>query len=121
MLAAPSGAPQVLGSLLRCPVGSVEDPGDTEHAVEQVLLVVGQGRRACERRKQGVAMRSAMSKLSARERQILDRLLGGEHNKRIAHALGISPKTVAAHRAHFLKKLGVGDLLELDRLLEARQ
>lgn len=51
---------------------------------------------ACER----VAM------LSKRERDVLERLLGGSSNKAIARDLELSPRTVEMHRARMLQKLG---------------
>ena len=45
--------------------------------------------------------------LSAREREVLDLLVGGADQDEIAQALFISPKTVATHIQHILGKLGV--------------
>lgn len=51
--------------------------------------------------------------LTAREWQVL-RLLGGwKRKEEIASALGISPRTVEAHRARIREKLGIGSLPEL--------
>lgn len=53
-----------------------------------------------------------IAQLSAREREILTRLTGGATNKVVAIALGISPRTVEAHRARILEKLEVSTLAE---------
>ncbi len=54
-----------------------------------------------------------MDTLTAREWQVL-RLLGGwKRKEEIASALGISPRTVEAHRARIREKLGIGSLPEL--------
>jgi DNA-binding NarL/FixJ family response regulator len=47
--------------------------------------------------------------LTPRERQILELIVGGRSNKRIALELEISEKTVKAHVGHLLAKLGVTD------------
>ncbi|UGS33727.1 response regulator [Capillimicrobium parvum] len=47
--------------------------------------------------------------LTAREREVLELIVAGESNKRIARALGISEKTVKTHVGHVLAKLGVTD------------
>jgi DNA-binding NarL/FixJ family response regulator len=47
--------------------------------------------------------------LTAREREVLELIVAGESNKRIARALGISEKTVKAHVGRVLAKLGVTD------------
>jgi DNA-binding NarL/FixJ family response regulator len=49
----------------------------------------------------------AISQLTPREREVLDRLAGGENQTEIAQALYISPKTVAGHIQHVLAKLNV--------------
>ena len=40
-----------------------------------------------------------MAKLSPRERQVLDGLVGGRSTKQTAYDLGISARTVEVHRA----------------------
>lgn len=44
--------------------------------------------------------------LSQREKEILSLVVDGKTSKEIAQSLKISPKTVEAHRASFLRKLG---------------
>jgi NarL family two-component system response regulator LiaR len=48
-------------------------------------------------------------KLTRREREVLELIVGGRSNKRIALELGISEKTVKTHVGHVLAKLGVTD------------
>ena len=47
--------------------------------------------------------------LTSREKQVLELIVGGRSNKRIALELGIAEKTVKAHVGHLLAKLGVSD------------
>ena len=47
--------------------------------------------------------------LTPRERQVLELIVGGRSNKRIALELGISEKTVKTHVGHVLAKLDVTD------------
>src|SRR2546430_13793795 len=53
--------------------------------------------------------------LSTREREILQRLADGKSNKEVANALGISVRTVEAHRASLFRKLGIDSIAELVR------
>jgi FixJ family two-component response regulator len=48
-----------------------------------------------------------------REREVMERVIAGKLNKVIADDLGISIKTVEAHRARVMEKLGVSSLAEL--------
>jgi two-component system response regulator FixJ len=56
--------------------------------------------------------RRKIESLSPRERDVLERMLGGASNKHIARSLGLSPRTVEMHRAKMLGRLGVGTTLE---------
>jgi FixJ family two-component response regulator len=56
--------------------------------------------------------------LTAREVEVLDLLVQGLHNRRIAEVLGISPRTVEVHKARVLDKHGVGSVVELVRRIE---
>jgi two-component system response regulator FixJ len=54
--------------------------------------------------------------LSTREREVLDLLVTGKPNKVVARMLGISPRTVEAHRARILERLRVRNLADAVRL-----
>jgi FixJ family two-component response regulator len=58
-------------------------------------------------------VRARIAALSNREREVLDRLLAGGTNKTIARDLGISPRTVEAHRARIMERLEARSLPEL--------
>jgi FixJ family two-component response regulator len=63
-----------------------------------------------------VSRDALLSKLTLRESQVLERIVAGRLNKQIADDLGISIKTVEAHRANIMEKLGantVADLLKI--------
>jgi two-component system, LuxR family, response regulator FixJ len=56
---------------------------------------------------------SALSVLTAREREVAELVVQGRQTREIAEQLGISIKTVEFHRAHVREKLGVTSLAEL--------
>jgi RNA polymerase sigma factor (sigma-70 family) len=70
--------------------------------------------RSTERRRADVARRIA--RLTPREREVLQRVVEGRHNREIAAELGISPRTVEVYKAKLLDKLQVERLPELLRL-----
>ena len=51
--------------------------------------------------------------LTQREREVIDLVVQGRKNKQIAEALGISVKTVEAHRARAMEKMDVNSVAEL--------
>jgi FixJ family two-component response regulator len=66
----------------------------------------------------GIAVEAARTKLSERERQVMDLMVKGLHNRHIAKELGISPRTVEVHKARVMEKLGVKSLVEFVRLVD---
>lgn len=62
---------------------------------------------------------SIFAELSAREREVMSLMARGLSHRAIGDELGISPRTVEAHRARLMRKLAVGNLAELIHLLNA--
>lgn len=56
---------------------------------------------------------ASLSRLSTREREVMEHTLAGRSSKEIGRILTISPKTVDVHRANILRKLEVGTAREL--------
>jgi FixJ family two-component response regulator len=71
------------------------------------------------KRREGLDRQQLLGKiasLSGREREVFHFVADGELNKVIAFKLGISQRTVEAHRTHLMKKLGVRTLAQLVRI-----
>ncbi len=56
------------------------------------------------------AAEDPLDRLSTREREILQLLVEGKSNIRIAELLYLSPKTIETYRSHLMQKLGINDL-----------
>jgi two-component system response regulator FixJ len=61
------------------------------------------------------AAAARMARLTRRQRQVFEHVLAGHSNRAIATELGLSEKTVEAHRAQVMKKLGANSVVELVR------
>lgn len=59
----------------------------------------------------------ALTGLTPRERQVMDRVAAGQANKVIASELGLSPKTVEIHRGRMMKKMGATSVAQLVNML----
>jgi DNA-binding NarL/FixJ family response regulator len=59
------------------------------------------------------ALRASRSRLTPREREIVQLLAEGKSNKEVASLLGISVKTAEAHRANVMLKLNFHSITEL--------
>ncbi len=57
-----------------------------------------------------------MSRLTARERQVLLMITDGLLNKQTAHELGVSQRTIENHRLRMMEKTGVRTFAQLVRL-----
>lgn len=81
-----------------------------------VALVRDTNRR--ERREQVGQIRKRYEALSPRERSVLDHVVAGRLNKQIASAIGASERTVKAHRARVMTKMGASSVAELVRAID---
>ncbi len=70
---------------------------------------------ASARREAEQTDRAELGKLTARQREILQRVAEGQNTKQIAADLGISGKTVEAHRLQTMRRLGIHDVPGLVR------
>ena len=65
--------------------------------------------------------RARLARLTPRERDVMDLVIQGRPNKIIAHDLGLSQRTVEAHRAGMMRHALVKSLPELVRLVMAAE
>src|SRR5579864_2427528 len=70
-----------------------------------------------EKRQENAQARAKFALLSPREVQVLQGIVSGKPNKVISAELNISLKTVEAHRASVMKKMGVKSVPELVKLV----
>jgi len=96
-------------------VDFLEKPFDDQQLCRNVAIALEQ---AVERRTeftQRERNQTLLSRLTPRERQVLDLIASGRLNKQIADDLSISIKTVEAHRANIMDKFEVRTMADLMR------
>ena len=79
------------------------------HAGEAIIDPTVAARRGSALTNDRPAGRDPADQLTRREREVLELIVRGRSNKRIAFELGIAEKTVKTHVGHLLAKLGVTD------------
>lgn len=88
-------------------------PYSPEQLLDALAAAQASIREQAERSHEAERAAAAIASLSAREREVLEGLLAGGSNKTIARDLDISPRTVEAHRARIMERLGTHNLPEL--------
>ena len=94
----------------------IQKPFKEDQLVALVERMLEQARASFAEHQQAASRDALLAKLTGREAQVLERIVAGRLNKQIADDLGISIKTVEAHRANIMEKLGantVADLLKI--------
>lgn len=84
-------------------------PQVSSRIVHNLFMVVQNGKAAIEQ------------PLTAREREILDLVADGYSNQEIAQQVCVSVKTVEAHKAHIIAKLGLKGTMDLVKYAVRRQ
>ena len=97
-------------------VDFVVKPFDYRHLVELVRECLKSSADSWARRRRGGGWSSQLAALTAREREVLDRVVAGKPNRVIADELAVTIKTIEWHRARIMERLQVRSLAELIRL-----
>lgn len=95
----------------------LEKPLDDNQLVAAIRAAL---QRDAEDRGRALAVAQAkqwIERLTPREREVLDLVVAGRHNREIAADLGISVRTVEVYKARLMEKLRVDRLPELIRLV----
>ncbi|MDP4590895.1 MAG: LuxR C-terminal-related transcriptional regulator, partial [Burkholderiaceae bacterium] len=105
--------PMAVSTLKKGAVDFLEKPFNESDLRETVSRMFDQ---ANDRLKKAQAQKThdaMLNRLTSREQQVLERIVAGRLNKQIADDLGISIKTVEAHRANIMEKLQVTTVADL--------
>ena len=97
-------------------VDFLEKPFDEQGPVRAVELAFARERDRLAARGVARMREKSLAALSPREREVLDLLVEGLHNRDVAERLGISPRTVEVHKARVMEKLEARNLAELIRI-----
>ena len=99
----------------------IEKPVDNDRLVELVGSAMARDAALAQRKARAEQLASRMQRLTQREREVMQRVVAGQHNREIAADLGISPRTVEVYKARLMDKLDVRRVADLVKLaLEAQ-
>ncbi len=96
-------------------VDFLEKPFDNVQLFAAIETAFALEERRIQRHDSRRADAQKLSRLTTREREVLEQAARGLHAKEIAAALGISPRTVEVHKTRIMEKLDVRNVAELVR------
>ncbi|MEY2952581.1 MAG: hypothetical protein RLZZ401_668, partial [Pseudomonadota bacterium] len=108
--------PMAVTTMKKGAMDFIQKPFNEEDLVGLVERMLEHAKGAFSEYQQAASRSALLGKLTSREAQVLERIVAGRLNKQIADDLGISIKTVEAHRANIMEKLNantVADLLKI--------
>jgi FixJ family two-component response regulator len=105
--------PMAVSSMKKGAMDFIEKPFKEEELVNLVERMLEKARVAFSQQLEAASRDALLSRLTAREAQVLERIVAGRLNKQIADDLGISIKTVEAHRANIMEKLNANTVADL--------
>ena len=108
--------PMAVNTMKKGAMDFIEKPFKEDALVSLVERMLEQARVAFSSSQEAASREALLARLTTREAQVLERIVAGRLNKQIADDLGISIKTVEAHRANVMEKLNantVADLLKI--------
>jgi len=97
-------------------VDFIEKPFNDELLLESIRRALSQDERQRHLQLERAEVAERLVQLTPREREVMDMVTDGKSNKEIASDLGVSAKTVEAHRARVMEKMQAGSLAELVRM-----
>lgn len=95
----------------------IEKPFANNRLLKTIERAAAMGAPARNEQAQRQAAAARLRTLTEREREVLDLVAVGRRNKQIAEELGISIKTVEAHRARAMEKMGAASVAEVVRAM----
>jgi two-component system response regulator DctR len=112
--------PTAVAAVKRGAFDFVEKPFSDNALVDRVQQALDTSAQAIGRRRMRQQLKRSLSELTEREREVMERVIGGLANKLIADELDISVRTVEVHRARVFEKMNVRSAVELANLLRDR-
>ena len=108
--------PMAVDTMKKGAMDFIQKPFKEDQLVSLVERMLLHAKTTFSDHQQSASREALLAKLTLRESQVLERIVAGRLNKQIADDLGISIKTVEAHRANIMEKLNantVADLLKI--------
>jgi two-component system, LuxR family, response regulator TtrR len=108
--------PMAVATMKKGATDFIEKPFEQQALKDLVERMLTRAREEAVRIERERINAALLARLTPREQQVRERIVAGRLNKQIADDLGISIKTVEAHRANIMDKLKAGTVADLMRV-----
>ncbi len=93
----------------------LEKPVDNDRLVDLVGAALREDERRWDAAREDDRRRERLERLTPREREVMEQVVAGRHNREIAAQMGISARTVEVYKARLMDKLDLRRVADLVR------
>ena len=97
----------------------IEKPFNDEVLLDAIRRAIAYEEQQRSHYSENLRIKERLAHLTPREHEVMEMVTDGRSNKEIANSLGVSAKTIEAHRARVMEKMQAGSLAELVRMVLA--
>ena len=109
--------PQAVDAIKKGAFDFIEKPFNDNELVDRVVAALRADAELSSAAATTATIEARLASLTAREREVMERVLAGKFNKVIADELNIAMRTVEVHRSRVFEKMGVRSAVDLAQML----
>ena len=109
-------AARSFATLRAAAIDFLEKPLDEARLIQAINEAFGRQSATLRSQLQQDGFVRRLNELTPREREVMELVIAGRHNREIAGTLGISARTVEVHKARMMAKLGTSSIPQLVRI-----
>ena len=117
MITGHGDVPMAVKAMQAGAVDFIQKPFNDEVLLDSIRRALDLSGKQREERMRQAELVTRLAELTPREHEVMEMVAGGKSNREIATLLGVSAKTVEAHRARVMDKMHADSLADLVRMV----